>query len=138
MSSFKDTNGRSWPVRITVATIRRIKDLTGLELGSLSNSQALADISGDYLRLSRVLYAIVKPDADAVKITEDQFLDALSGDCLEQASSAFVEALADFFPGAQGRLIRTAMKQAEKQMQDALEKAGQSLESSALPTNSQE
>lgn len=105
MPSFKDTEGRVWTLRITVAAIRRIKDIAGIDLGTsiFAEESPLASLSDDCLKMARAVYAAVLPEAEKRNVSEDAFLDALSGDCIEQMSNAFLEGLADFSQAFRGR-----------------------------------
>lgn len=130
MASFKDTSGRTWQVRITVATIRRIKDYAGIDMtgaAAFGEGGALMTLSQDYIALGRALFAVVKNDAEARSVSEDDFLDALAGDTIQAAADAFLEAVADFFPGAQGRLIRAALERAKQEQEKAFAEAEKAL-----------
>lgn len=135
MPSFKDTEGRIWTLRITVAAIRRIKDIAGIDLGDFSifaEESPLASLSDDCLKMARAVYAAVLPEAEKRNVSEDAFLDALSGDCIEQMSNAFLEGLADFSPGLQGKILRRVLKASEGQRErlckQAEEEVGKTLE----------
>ena len=126
MSSFKDTEGRIWNLRITVSAIRRIKDMAGIDLSAskiFTEESPLANLSQDYLQLGKAVFAAVFPEAEKRNLTEDAFLDALSGDCLEQMGTAFMESLADFFPGLQGKVLRQVLKAAEEQKERLFQQA---------------
>ena len=135
MPSFKDTEGRIWTLRITVAAIRRIKDIAGIDLGDFSvfgEKSPLASLSDDCLKMARAVYAAVLPEAEKRNVSEDAFLDALSGDCIEQMSNAFLESLADFSQGLQGKILRRVLKASEGQRErlcrQAEEEVGKTLE----------
>jgi hypothetical protein len=131
MSSFKDTEGRIWTLRLTVASIRRIKDIAGVDLSVsafFSEGSLLAELSSDYLKVARVVYAAVAPEAEKRGISEEAFQDALSGDCIEQMSNAFLEALADFFPGLQGNVLRRVLKASEEQKEKLARQAEEEIE----------
>jgi len=93
--AFKDAEGREWIVRVTVATIKRIRDTIGLDILDGENSIAL--LSSDPVTLCDVLYLSCKDDADNRNVSDEEFGRALWGDALDAATNAFLEALADFF-----------------------------------------
>jgi hypothetical protein len=97
MRSFKDRFDKQWDVAITVSTLKRIRDVTKLDLGQLIEDSALAKKLDDMATLGSILFAIVKPQADANKVTEDAFLDALDGPAMARAAAAFWPELDDFF-----------------------------------------
>src|SRR3989337_2952553 len=50
-----------------------------------------------------VLYCLCKPQADILKVTDEDFGRAMFGDAILNAHTAFIEELADFFPSARQR-----------------------------------
>lgn len=122
MPSFKDTEGRIWTLRITVAAIRRIKDIAGIDLGDFSvfgEGGPFSDLGSDSCRLVEIVYAAVKPEADVLGITMEKFMESFVGETVVKASEALLESLADFFPGSQGLLIRRALELSGKAKEDA-------------------
>jgi hypothetical protein len=121
--TFKDTNGRDWLVTVNVATVKRIKEKLNIDLLDKLGIQLLEGIAADPIRLADVLYVIVEAQAAAVNppITDVDFGSALSGDSLEEASVALMEAIADFFPSARRKMIQDALgkvKEVEKRLLD--------------------
>ena len=122
MPSFKDTEGRIWTLRITVAAIRRIKDIAGIDLGDFSvfgEGGPFSDLGSDPCRLVEIVYAAVKPEADVLGVTMEKFMESFVGETVVKASEALLESLADFFPGSQGLLIRRALELSGKAKEDA-------------------
>ena len=122
MPSFKDTEGRVWNLRITVAAIRRIKDIAGIDLGDFSvfgEGGPFSDLGSDSCRLVEIVYAAVKPEADVLGVTMEKFMESFVGETVVKASEALLESLADFFPGSQGLLIRRALELSGKAKEDA-------------------
>lgn len=122
MPSFKDTEGRVWNLRITVAAIRRIKDIAGIDLGDFSvfgEGGPFSDLGSDSCRLVEIVYAAVKPEADILGVTMEKFMESFVGETVVKASEALLESLADFFPGSQGLLIRRALELSGKAKEDA-------------------
>jgi len=103
---FKDNKGREWVVEITVSTINRIKDLTGV---NILETDAIKTLGGDILQLVNVLYAIVQPQAMKDGITDEQFGEALGGDSIDAASEAFMTEYVGFFPRRKRSLLQTAL-----------------------------
>lgn len=122
MPSFKDTEGRVWTLRITVAAIRRIKDIAGIDLGDFSvfgEGGPFSDLGSDSCRLVEIVYAAVKPEADILGVNMEKFMESFVGETVVKASEALLESLADFFPGSQGLLIRRALELSGKAKEDA-------------------
>ncbi len=105
MHSFRDSEGRPWNLAINVSTVKRVRSLVGVDLYRLPEDgfKPLGELLGDPCKFVDVLFAIVKPDADAKEITDESFGAALGGDYIEKASDAFVEELIDFFPDERRR-----------------------------------
>ncbi len=109
MKTFKDTAGRTWTVAINVATVRRVKDLLGEDLLSAVGGDLVDRLSVDPVLLCNIIYVVCKEEADAKSISDEDFGKAMAGDAIEQATTAFLEDLADFFPGRRGRLLKKAL-----------------------------
>lgn len=141
----QDTANRTWTIDITVATLRRVKQLANFSFDELIATptgkkkdheaivaplRAFLDDTGRFLE---VLWAILKPDAEKASpcITQDDFDGAFRGQAIDDAQSAFLVGLHDFFPNAPKRMIvkglieerknlaianRTAQKRMEKEI----------------------
>ena len=57
----------------------------------------LTKLGTDVILLCDVIYALVKPQADAAGVTDEQFGAALGGEAILAAQTAFYEELVDFF-----------------------------------------
>ena len=121
MASFKDVNGKSWELRITPTSMRRVDALTGVKLGTILHDEfkPLQEMFGDPVKTVDVLYALCQPEADRCSITDEQFGEFMIGDALEHAIDAFLEALADFFPSRQSQMLKRLFAKV-KQTQTAL------------------
>jgi hypothetical protein len=111
MKTFQDNAGRTWSLAINVAAVKRVKDLLGVDLLTVLDGKLLEELAGDPVKLCDVVYVLCKPEADAKGISDEQFGQAMAGDALEHATTAFLEELVGFFP--QGRrtvLSRTLAK----------------------------
>lgn len=103
MKQFKDANGKSWQVVIDVSAMKRVRDLTGVNLYSLVDEQAkpLGALLGNPVQLVDVLYVLCKEQADAANVSDETFGRSFNGDVLEAATDAFLEELFGFFPKRQ-------------------------------------
>lgn len=102
--SFTDTAGRTWPVTITVTDLKRVRQLTGIELGKLT-LQGLAELVADPATFADVLYVLVKDEADRLGVSDVSFGRALSGDVMEAAALSFWRAWADFCPSQTRQVV---------------------------------
>ena len=112
MQKFVDRAGRIWIVDIDNTTLRRVKTLTGVQLLAAIDGDLVTRLSTDPLLLGDVLYAICKPQADQQQISDEAFGEGLAGNAIDDATSALLEALINYFPESRRRLLRMA---AEKQ-----------------------
>lgn len=131
----RSRGGRIWPVTLTVSALRRIRDLAGLDLARLDGfgeDGPVARVSSDPLLLASVLWAAVQPDAIQRTVSETDFQDAISGDAITAGAEALLEALADFFPGAQSRLMRKVVQTARELREKAEAEADRLLASPEL------
>lgn len=110
MQSFTDTANRRWDLTLSIATVKRVRNLTGVDiLAMLDRPQLLSDLAADPVAFVDVLYVIVKPQADTAGVTDESFGESLDGTSIESATDAFLEALVDFFPGARRATLRRVL-----------------------------
>lgn len=143
MHKFQCNNNLDWGVVISVGSIKKCRKLLGIDLqAALSDGlSGLATILSDPVTLADVLFVLVKEQADARGISDEQFGSALAGDCIITARNCFLDALIDYTPSQQVRDgLRRAIKAAhrlEKSNLDALEnsfeKALKNLEENTKP-----
>jgi hypothetical protein len=126
MSTFTDNAGRTWTVSVTFGSIKRVRDLIGVNLARLEDGDPplLTRLGTDVMLLCDVIYSLIKPQADQQDITDEEWAAAMGGEAILSAHNAFYEALQDFFRKA-GRpdVVRAARKQ--KVMIDLAIRAGE-------------
>jgi hypothetical protein len=105
MHTFNDNAGRTWVIAINVAAIKRVQGLLKVNLYKLldDNFKGLGELLGDIIQLVDVLYCLCKEEAEARKVSDEDFGRALAGDAITLATDAFLEELIDFFPEARAR-----------------------------------
>jgi hypothetical protein len=110
MPTFKDAKGRSWEVVVSVDTIKRLRSMLEVDLLKViePENDVMRNLLLDPIYLANVLYVTVRPEADRLKVTDEDFGQGLFGEALDAAMKAFMEALADFF---RGPVHRTALKE---------------------------
>lgn len=125
MRTFKDNAGRTWTISLTVAAVKRVRDLAKIDLLDLANGRVLERLVADPVTLCDALYAACKPQADAEGITDEAFGEAMAGDAIEHASKALVEELIQFFPNARER---AALSRVVRTMDAAMDRARDTVE----------
>lgn len=114
MKNFHDNAGRNWTVTLNVATLKRIRALTSIDLINIisldehrkPNVELLERLSEDPILLVDVLYAACKPEADSQNVTDEQFGAAMAGDAIEHATNALLEELVSFFPDPKRKVLQ--------------------------------
>lgn len=119
MQTFKDNAGRTWTIAVNVGSIKRVKALTGLNLLDVYEGKVIDQLARNPITLVDTLYAICKPDADAQRVSDVQFGEAMAGDAIEHATKALLDELISFSPNpreraALGRVIQAMWKGLDK------------------------
>ena len=126
MKTFTDTAGRTWTLSLTIDAAKRVKGLLDVNLLELEagDPPLLTKIGTDVILLCDVIFALVKPQADANGVSDEQFAAALGGETILAAQTALYEELVGFFRGlgrsdlakavdAQRRMIDLAVRKIE-------------------------
>lgn len=109
MHTFQDLTKREWRIIITVGAIRRVQQLTGVDLLEAITTDLPQRLVHNPVLLVDILYALCKPQAEKDGITDEQFGEAMGGDSIESATTAFLEELVDFFPQRRRELLQKAV-----------------------------
>ncbi len=109
MKTFTDNAGNTWSLSITVDAVKRVRSLLSVNLMDVIEGTLLEKLSEDPVLLCDVLFAVVKPEADAKGITDEQFGRAMGGDAIEAATAALLDDLVDFFPSQRRKLLGRAL-----------------------------
>lgn len=129
MPTFRDLDGNEWSVRVTIGTLRRCVEISGVDLLNLFGKEGSAPdemppivrFFNDPDALGRTLFAVVKPEADRRGIDMEAFLDLLSGDTIESARQCLLDACVSFFPSpAQRRAYQTIVEEVTAAFRDAM------------------
>ena len=73
MKTFTDSSGRTWTIAVTVDAIKRVEGLIkGVNLANLTSGDPplLTRLETDVVLLCDVIFALVKPQADAMRHDE--------------------------------------------------------------------
>ncbi len=109
MRTFRDANGRDWTVAIDAPTIKRVRaECDGLDLMNIDGDM-LKRLGADPVLVVDLLWSLVRPDAEKLSVTAEQFGRALVGDAIERAADALYGALEDFFPQGRREVWRAAI-----------------------------
>jgi hypothetical protein len=138
MKTFQDRAGRTWNLAVNVDAVKRVRSLLSVDLLELGEGKLLEKIAADDVLLVDIIYVLVKPEADAQKVTDVDFGRAMAGDSIDAAWKAFLEELSDFFRSpAKRRVLKKALEkrldgpELDQALDDALRTSGGS--SPSLP-----
>ena len=122
MRLFRDAEKREWSITVNVRAVKAMRSV-GVDIMD-DRGEGILALSSDVVKMCDCIWTLCKLQAEQRGITEDQFFDAMSGDALDAAASAMVDAIIDFFPSARRDLMRRANEKAVAMQQKALELAG--------------
>lgn len=100
-----DKEGRDWSTAISVATIKRVKELAGVLLTDAADTDLVERLYSDVMLLCDVLYAVSMPQAEQRDITSSQFGELLVGDTIDRACESLMVDLIDFFPSGRRPIV---------------------------------
>lgn len=124
--AFRDSVGRVWDVSVNVTTVKRARRLLKIDIPALLNEKAkpLGELLADDCRLVDLLYVLCMDQAQALKISDEDFGRAMLGDSILHGRNAFLESFRFFLRDprlrdALSKVIATA-KNAENRMLERL------------------
>jgi hypothetical protein len=129
VSSWKDRDDRTWSTSISVTTIARVKEATGVNLLDIVEGKLLPQFLDDPLLLVEVLYVISKSQVDERNVSQDAFGDLFIGDVTVDAVNALVQGLLDFFPSGRREMIQRLWQATERAQNEAVKMATSKLNS---------
>jgi len=117
MKAFTDNAGKTWSIAMTIDSVKRVRDLLSVNLvePEAGEPPLLTRLGTDEILLCDVVYCLIKPQADTLGVTDEDFGRALGGDAILAAQTALYEELVDFFQ-KRGRPDRARAVAAQKTM----------------------
>lgn len=109
-TAFTDIRGRAWELRLDVATIRRVRSVTQIDLLNLQDKDTLYRLMYEPMTIAAVLWAVCEPKARQDGISEEEFAAGLGGDCLVAAVDTLLEAIKGFFRPSQRAVLTAALE----------------------------
>lgn len=123
MQKFKDSSGREWCITVDVRAIARVRDLCQVDLAKLFDDdfRLMQALFEDPVKLADVVWVLINT-GDRL-----EFDTGFTGDTLESAANALVEAVIDFFPNPKRRAalretLRKAWDAVNQQTEEVLKK----------------
>ena len=105
MKTFADNSARTWAITVNVAAVKRVRELLQVNLLEIADQKGklLERLVDDPCLLCDILFCLVKPEADAKGISDEDFGRALAGDALGAATDALLAGDRRFFPQGPSR-----------------------------------
>jgi len=132
MKTFTDNAGRTWTVAINVECIKRVKTLLSVNLLDAIEGKLIEKLVSDPILLCDVIFAICKPEADTKEISDEEFGRAMAGDAIDNATTALLEELVDFFPSGKRQVLAKALAKLKTFQSKAVETASKRLDDPRL------
>lgn len=110
-NTFTDSGGRSWPIKLDVFTVRRLKQETGVDLIDSADplDVLLQKITGNVVLFADVLISLLQDTLRERDLTDEQLLRAIDNEeVVESAALALVEAILSFSRKPKSALLKTA------------------------------
>lgn len=132
MRTFNDNAGRTWTVAINVECIKRVKTLLSVNLLDAIEGKLIEQLVSDPILLCDVIFAICKPEADTKEISDEEFGRAMAGDAIDNATTALLEELVDFFPSGKRQVLAKALAKLKTFQSKVVETASKRLDDPRL------
>ena len=132
MKTFTDNAGRIWNISVTVDAVKRVRSLLDVDLMDAAGGKLIQELSENPILLCDVIYCIVKPQADKESVSDEDFGRAMAGDTIDQATTAFLEELIDFFPCRKRGMLKKVLAKLKNLEAIAAEVVSKKLDSPEL------
>jgi hypothetical protein len=128
MSKFKTIDGKEWVIDVTYLTVKRVRDLCGVNLLDICNldKESLSGWVADDLKVLEVVCAVVRPQLAGIDMSDEDFFAACDGGTLKEAVERLVDQVSDFFQEPRKGLVKKVirkLRETEKKMEAQAEKA---------------
>lgn len=96
MQTYMDSQGGAWPIRVTVATLRKCKEVV-----DLANPESwLDEVYREPTRLTEIVYAICRTENSP---SLEEFENRIAGEEIGKLRAALLQEMIDFFQDRTGR-----------------------------------
>ena len=100
MHAFKDRTGRDWTLDMTCGRAAQIRAVTGVDVTNVTQPEprCLMQMTEDPYLAMDVIWVLVEPQAQARGVSKAEWLDALTGNEMSEASEALQDEIIFFSP----------------------------------------
>lgn len=136
MATFKDTKGETWTLTITVGKAMKLKDELGLDVQTLmdKNSVTLERMLSDSWKIVEILALLLSDQFENRGLSDQEFFERIEGSTIDDATIAFLEAVADSLPKLKRRPMRMMIQKLSPSINQAAERVEKLVESKDLET----
>lgn len=121
---FLDSEGDQWSVSVNIRLYKRFQDEYGIDLLDMSEEGFFVRVAerSNIINLCLILYDCCEKQVRDRDMSDEEFFERLTGDVLDSAANALLEAVVNFMPGHQRAVVRQQMEklQAGKQKMEEL------------------
>ena len=117
MRKFTDKKDNEWFFDITIGTVSRVKKEMDLDILDMGDESFLKTIAGDPMKLGQLIYVLLRDQVEKAGIKEEDFYHGFSGDTIDEATDAFLQALVDFFPKSERRTTQLMLAKTREVME---------------------
>lgn len=111
MATFKATDGTEYAVNVNVASVKRVRELTGVNLlGLVDDQKSVGELFADDVRFCEVMCAVVRPQLEQAGKTDDDFFSSINGEVIEAAAEALLAEVVNFFHEPRRTLLKKALE----------------------------
>jgi len=140
-NTFTDNAGRSWPIKLDIFTVRRLKQETGVDLIDSADplDVLMQKITGNVVLFADVLISLLQDAMRDREVSDEQLLRSIDNEeVVENAALALVEAILSFSRKPKAALLKTAfgktMEATRKQEELRIQQAEQKINSAEFET----
>ena len=115
MATFVDSKKQTWVIRLTIPTLKHVRDALGIDVLTIATDgegTAIRKLTDVYTFLE-VLYH-TSQRADGGPCSLEEFTELVGLEQLEEASVAWFEALVDFFPPSRRELLKRIVAEGKR------------------------
>ena len=128
MAKFKTLDGKEWVIEVTYLTVKRVRDLCGVNVLDICNldKESLSGWVADDLKVLEVVCAVVRPQLASLDISDEDFFATCDGGTLKEAVERLVDQVSDFFQEPRKGLVKKVirkLRETERKMEAQAEKA---------------
>lgn len=128
MEIFRDLKGREWRLQITVGTVRKVRSVLKLDLYDVSSEGFIKVIVDDTEKLVDMFYLLLEDQAKELDVNEQSFAEGFGGDTIDEATTAFLNELTNFFPQSKREPAKKILAKTRKLVGMATEKLMQKVD----------